>query len=140
MAPPRDCAYKNIMMDASALFPKGFHPVIQSLLPDASGESHALSRAGVPINYYFIDFGISSRFAPDASSRLIVGSMGLDQEPPELSRTVPYDPFKLDVFLIGNLIRRHFCDVSTAHLNSSRATYEGRPSRSTPTCKCWNRW
>ncbi|KAL1946975.1 hypothetical protein VTO73DRAFT_15079 [Trametes versicolor] len=106
----RDCAYKNIMMEASALFPRGFHPVIQSLLPDISGEAHPLSRAGVPINYYFIDFGISSRFAPDATSRLVVGSSGLDQEPPELSDTVPYDPFKLDVLIIGNLIRRRFCD------------------------------
>ncbi|OJT09372.1 hypothetical protein TRAPUB_14154 [Trametes pubescens] len=115
----RDCAYKNIMMDASALFPQGFHPVIQSLLPDASGEAYALSRATVPIRYCFIDFGISSRFAPDASSRLVVGSLGLDREPPELSPTMPYDPFKLDVFLIGNLIRRHFCDVCTAHSISS---------------------
>ncbi|OJT09375.1 hypothetical protein TRAPUB_14157 [Trametes pubescens] len=62
------------------------------------------------INYYYIDFGISTRITPDSPSRLVVGSWGLDWEPPELSETVPYDPFKLDVFLIGNLMRRQFCD------------------------------
>ncbi len=117
----RDCAYKNIMMDASALFPRGFHPVIQCSLPDVSAEAPVLSRAVMHINYYFIDFGISSYFRPDSFSRLVVGSSGLDQEPPELSRIVPYDPFKLDVFLIGNLIRRHFCDVCTSRHTSSRA-------------------
>ncbi|EIW62121.1 uncharacterized protein TRAVEDRAFT_44951 [Trametes versicolor FP-101664 SS1] len=106
----RDCAYKNVMMDAAALFPRGFHPVLQLSLPDISSDAPVLSRAAVPINYYYIDFGISTRFTPDSPSKLVVGSWGLDWEPPELSETVPYDPFKLDVFLIGNLMRRQFCD------------------------------
>ncbi|KAL1937550.1 hypothetical protein VTO73DRAFT_13045 [Trametes versicolor] len=107
----RDCAYKNVMMDASALYPRGFHPILQASLPDISSDAPVLSRAAAPVNYYFIDFGISTRFTSDAPSRLVVGSWGLDGEPPELSETVPYDPFKLDVFLIGNLMRRQFCDV-----------------------------
>ncbi|KAI0350534.1 kinase-like protein [Trametes cingulata] len=101
----RDCAFKNIMMDASALFPRGFHPIAQSRLPDVSDTAPVLSRTAVPVHYYFIDFGISTRFMSD-EPRLVVGTLGLDQEPPELSDDVPYDPFKLDVFLIGNLIRR----------------------------------
>lgn len=129
---PRDCAYKNIMMDASALFPRGFHPVVQSALPDISAEAPALSRTAAPVNYFFIDFGISSHFPLDSSPRLVVGSSALDHEPPELSCTVPYDPFKLDVFFIGNLIRRHFCDVSTVHDHDSPvAYYKDRLSRST---------
>ncbi|OJT09381.1 hypothetical protein TRAPUB_14163 [Trametes pubescens] len=107
----RDCAFKNIMMDASALFPRGFHPISKTRLPDVSGIAPTLSRSKAPVKYYFIDFGISTRFAPQ-SSRLVVGTAGLDQEPPELSDDVPYDPFKLDVFLIGNLIRRELHAVS----------------------------
>ncbi|KAL7282051.1 hypothetical protein ACG7TL_003518 [Trametes sanguinea] len=101
----RDCAYKNVMMDAPALFPRGFHPDMDYKLPDMSGPAPVLSRSDAPVRYYLIDFGISTRFTPDMP-RLVVGCDGLDQEPPELSVTVPYDPFKLDVFLIGNLIRR----------------------------------
>ncbi|KAI0334855.1 hypothetical protein GY45DRAFT_1242123 [Cubamyces sp. BRFM 1775] len=102
----RDCAYKNIMMDASALFPRGFHPVAQTALPDAVTSAPVLSRSAARVHYYFIDFGISTRFDPKSSSpRLVTGKDGLDQEPPELSKTIPYDPFKLDVFLIGNLVR-----------------------------------
>ncbi|KAL1937554.1 hypothetical protein VTO73DRAFT_13049 [Trametes versicolor] len=101
----RDCAFKNIMMDASALFPCGFHPISKTRLPDVSGSAPTLSLSKAPVKNYFIDFGISTRFAPQ-SSRLVVGTPGPDQEPPELSDNVPYDPFKLDVFLIGNLIRR----------------------------------
>ncbi|KAI0637717.1 hypothetical protein C8Q77DRAFT_1047583 [Trametes polyzona] len=105
----RDCAFKNVMMDASDLFPKGFHPVLQMSLPDISGKAPTRSRADVPIKYYYIDFGISTQF-PAGAPRLVTGTLGLDREPPELSDAVPYDPFKLDVFLIGNLIRRELCD------------------------------
>lgn len=108
----RDCAYKNVMMDASGLFPKGFHPVLQTSLSDGVTPASVLSRAAAtsPIKYYYIDFGISTCFTSDALRR-VIGTSGLDREPPELSDTVPYDPFALDVFLIGNLIRRRFCDV-----------------------------
>ncbi|KAI9063416.1 hypothetical protein FKP32DRAFT_1592485 [Trametes sanguinea] len=105
----RDCAFKNIMIDASALYPRGFHPTMQGDLPDMSGVAPVLSRSATPVRYYLIDFGISTRFEPGAR-RLVVGRDGLDREPPELSATVPYDPFKLDVFLIGNLIRHSFVE------------------------------
>lgn len=97
-------------MDASAMFPQGFHPIVQTRLPDVSGRAPVLSRSVVPVKYYYIDFGISTRFTSDAP-RLVVGTLGLDEEPPELSDSIPYDPFKLDVFLIGNLIRRELYDV-----------------------------
>ncbi|KAI9063417.1 kinase-like protein [Trametes sanguinea] len=106
----RDCAFKNIMMDASALFPKGFHAIAQQMLADGVTPATVLSRASAPVHYYFIDFGISTRFTDD-SPRLVVGTDGLDREPPELSKTVPYDPFKLDVFLIGNMIRHTLYEV-----------------------------
>ncbi|KAI9063419.1 hypothetical protein FKP32DRAFT_1572053 [Trametes sanguinea] len=112
----RDCAYKNIMMDASAMYPHGFHPIVKTLLPDVSGPAPVVSRTFVPVQYYYIDFGISTWFTDSDAPRLVVGTLGLDREPPELSDTVPYDPFKLDVFLIGNLIRREL------HANYSNLT------------------
>lgn len=35
----------------------------------------------------------------------MTGIFGLDQDVPELSREIPYDPFKVDVFIIGNMFR-----------------------------------
>ncbi|EIW62126.1 uncharacterized protein TRAVEDRAFT_44958 [Trametes versicolor FP-101664 SS1] len=104
----RDCAYKNIMMDATAVFPKGFHPMAETTLPDLSGLAPFVRRIDVPVKYYFIDFGISTQFAPDQHPRLVLGTDGLDDEVPELSNTVPYDPFKTDIFIIGNLLRQQF--------------------------------
>ncbi|KAI0767251.1 kinase-like domain-containing protein [Fomes fomentarius] len=108
----RDCAYKNIMMDATAIFPRGFHPVTDICLPDdITRFAPTLPRSKVPVTYYFVDFGISSLFAGDQASRLVTGSFGLDEEVPELSDEVPYDPFKVDIFILGNL----FCQTFVEH-------------------------
>ena len=41
-----------------------------------------------------------------------MGLDGRDGEVPELSATVPYDPFKTDMFIIGNLFKHKFFLVS----------------------------
>ena len=66
----RDYEYKNIMMDASAMYPQGFHP---------SRWAPYVSRRSVGVQYYFADFGLSSHFPPEAQSRLVVGDAGRDQ-------------------------------------------------------------
>ncbi|TFY74874.1 hypothetical protein EWM64_g9137 [Hericium alpestre] len=107
----RDCSEKNLMMDASAMYPLGFHPVKDLFLPDINipARSTILSRSQVGgVRYYFVDFGISSIITPDAPSRLVLGLDGRDQDVPELSDEDPYDPFKVDIFTIGNLFRRLF--------------------------------
>jgi len=63
------------------------------------------------VKYYYVDFGLSTHFPPDAESRVVVGVAGRDQEVPELSEDVPYDPFKVDVFIIGNMLRNEFQNV-----------------------------
>ncbi|KAL1945656.1 hypothetical protein VTO73DRAFT_1658 [Trametes versicolor] len=105
----RDCAYKNVMMDASALYPHGHHPILHDFLAnDISKRAPVLSRQAGTVKYYFIDFGISSRFASDEVNKLVLGSKGLDKSAPELSDTALYDPFELDVYLLGNLFREIF--------------------------------
>ncbi|KAI0039018.1 hypothetical protein FA95DRAFT_1504750 [Auriscalpium vulgare] len=110
----RDAASPNIMMDASAMFPKGFHPIDQASLPDMSAIAPSRSRLSAGVKYFFVDYGISSEFPLDSNpaSRLVVGTLGRDQEPPELSDTVPYDPFKLDIFVLGNVFRREYYEVA----------------------------
>lgn len=99
------------MMDPSALYPHGFHPIRQNDLPDLSGLARSRSRSEVRIKYYFIDFGISVHIPPHVYPKLAVGNFGRDQEVPELSADVPYDPFKLDIYIIGNMFRQEIYNV-----------------------------
>ncbi|KAF9800520.1 hypothetical protein IEO21_10342 [Rhodonia placenta] len=98
-------------MDANALFPKGFNPVYDIFLPDGITPASGRSRKDMPITYYYIHFGISVYIPPDTHPKLAVGPHGRDQEVPELSADIPYDPFKVDIFIIGNFFRRNLYDV-----------------------------
>ena len=81
---------------------------------DRSGKGPAerRSRSSGAVKYYFVDFGISTKVEP-GESPLVLGRAGLDQEVPELSDEVPYDAFKVDVFIIGNTFKSMICDVSS---------------------------
>ncbi|KAG9047865.1 hypothetical protein FS837_001341 [Tulasnella sp. UAMH 9824] len=99
----RDCAFDNILMDGRALFPNGWHP--QTFLATRD----ALDSAGRPalrevrdLRYYFIDFGLSTH-----GESMTLGEDG-QEEAPELSLTVPYDPYKLDVYILGKAYARFF--------------------------------
>lgn len=98
-------------MDANSLYPRGFHPVLLRRLPDISSNAPVLSRAQGTVKYYYVDFGISVCIHFDSENRLVVGTLGRDQDVPELSRTIPYDPFKVDIFIIGNLLLKNFQQV-----------------------------
>lgn len=58
-----------------------------------------------PVRYHPADFGLSVRIPPGAqcSSLVILGQTATH----ELSDTVPYDPFKVDNFVLGNDVRQH---------------------------------
>ena len=71
-----------------------------------------MPRSNVPVTYYFTDFGISSMFSSDDVDRVVTGSDGLDRDLPELSKVIPYDPFKADIFILGNTFRQSFLEVS----------------------------
>ncbi|OCH90635.1 hypothetical protein OBBRIDRAFT_819196 [Obba rivulosa] len=107
----RDCAPKNLMMAADAMYPLGFHPIMYRCLPDGESVAPYLPRYKVGVKYYYIDFGISVYIPPDKHPKLVTGFLGRDREVPELSATVPYDPFKVDVFIIGNVLRKQFYEI-----------------------------
>jgi len=105
----RDCVAENIMMDADAMYPEGFHPVNLDYTPDFSGPAVYTARTLAGAKYYFVDFGISVYIPESNPPALVTGHNGRDQDPPELSDDIPYDPFKLDIFIIGNMFDRDFC-------------------------------
>lgn len=100
-------------MDAKAMYPDGHHPVRLGYSPDALYRVSPLPRAGRPIRYFYIDFGLSLRF-PAGAVPSAGGVVGRDRDVPELSNSVPYDPFKVDVFTLGNLYSKEFEQVQYA--------------------------
>jgi len=117
----RDCSDANIMMDATHMYPLGFHPVRDRFLNDVSTRAPVIPRSELGVKYYFVDFGISSYFPLGSQGGLVYGTAGRDQDVPELSDEIPYDPFKVDIFTIGNVFRKLFHEVCPlTHSNSSR--------------------
>ncbi|KZV99363.1 hypothetical protein EXIGLDRAFT_640536 [Exidia glandulosa HHB12029] len=98
----RDCSGWNILQDARSAFPGvRCHPLRIGMSEDAKTSYWPRPRCMCNFRYYFIDFGLSTRFE-GPGPYLVTGTMGRDQSAPELSETVPYDPFKTDVYMLGN--------------------------------------
>lgn len=118
------------MMDGDKMYPEGFHPVRVNYTPDRSDFAEHTSRSAVGVKYYFVDFGISVHIPEGLRPGLVQGLLGRDQEPPELSarvpgnplEQVPYDPFKLDVFMIGNMLKREFYKVRVCLMQISASS------------------
>lgn len=104
-------------MDATPMFPMGWHPQRPHRSPDAAtpiGRGRSRTAVG-GVKYYFIDFGISSY---DQDS--VLGFDGQERAP-ELSQEVPYSPYKLDVYILGMVYENFLIDVSaypTVHTRS----------------------
>ncbi|KAJ7144698.1 kinase-like domain-containing protein [Mycena filopes] len=113
----RDCTGRNIMMDGQHLFPDGFHPRFQVLSPDRRRRAKHYTRTQRPVKYYLIDFGISTAFKP-GEAHIATQILGRDRTVPEFIRiedlpdtpasALLHDPFPVDVYYIGNTIRREF--------------------------------
>ncbi|KAF8069090.1 hypothetical protein FPV67DRAFT_1414680, partial [Lyophyllum atratum] len=100
----RDPCQFNLMMDASELIPEGFH-FLRPITYDGINEWSEWRERGSSksLRYYFIDFGLSRRYSANVNIR-DVGIWGQDKSFPERSSTIPYDPFKTDVYQLGNFI------------------------------------
>ncbi|KAI0340528.1 hypothetical protein BDW22DRAFT_1485965 [Trametopsis cervina] len=70
------------------------------------------SEAPQTVKYYFIDFSVS--VCPVRGYRPVGGIHSRDKEPPEyVIDDEEYNPFALDVFLVGNMLRHEFLDKFT---------------------------
>ncbi|KII93048.1 hypothetical protein PLICRDRAFT_170843 [Plicaturopsis crispa FD-325 SS-3] len=110
-----DCATYNIMMDATRLYPQGWHPLRRDCEPDAFTQLSAPpSRTDNLIRYYFIDFGLSIRFS-EGESHIIRTSGGMPQEKtvPELLVDAPYDAYKTDIYILGCVYRKELYEKFT---------------------------
>ncbi|EKM49909.1 uncharacterized protein PHACADRAFT_154561 [Phanerochaete carnosa HHB-10118-sp] len=105
-----DCARENVVIDAAALYPQGFHPSQLDMLPDLSGPAPVLKRSQSPCRYYFFDYEQSLYIPVDVSPKIAPCWFGWDSNIPEVEFSGrPYDPFKADVWLLGRVISREIC-------------------------------
>ncbi|KJA25639.1 hypothetical protein HYPSUDRAFT_37677 [Hypholoma sublateritium FD-334 SS-4] len=99
----RDACFFNLMVDSTKLVPDGDVSFSdQSRTEDLSRLLTPVARRSVaPLRYFFIDFETAVRFSPDDKNPRCVGRFGQEHDAPELSDTVPYNPFKLDIYQLG---------------------------------------
>jgi hypothetical protein len=99
-------------MEASGMFPRGFHPLMQNRDPGFAHWAKYLTRTQRPPKYYFVDFGIARRYDPANGPPLELPIEGGDRTVPEFQTSNDAcDPFPTDVYYLGNLIRQEFLEV-----------------------------
>ncbi|CAE6490485.1 unnamed protein product [Rhizoctonia solani] len=116
----RDCASANIMMKADTLFVSTPHPhpSYSYLTEDAQFRVGVKPRRGHTVKYYYIDFGLATLFPSYAERTLVTGADGRERDVPELlTPEIPYDPFKVDVWIIGRFLWKDFYAKSSGSLH-----------------------
>ncbi|KAJ6460149.1 hypothetical protein C8R47DRAFT_1081083 [Mycena vitilis] len=103
-----DIAPQNMVMEESRLIPKGSHWFDPNT---HHGFGHFFSwrnRCSLrpSVQYYYIDFGLSMHFPAGKESARAAMTLRTFPMIPELSLTVPYNPFYVDIFQLGLAMRR----------------------------------
>ena len=91
-------------MESGKMFPEGYHHRKDLRKPDLSGSAKFYTRTQRPSKYFIIDFGMSRRYECDNDS---------PTEPTFTEKGVQLqNPFQVDIYLAGELVRQGFLDVS----------------------------
>ena len=104
------------MMQADAIFSERCHPVLLNHNWTVQRILKPLPRSTAHVRYLYIDYGISTYIAPGKPLKLVTGVRGHVKDVPELSMDVPYNPYKVDIYIIGSTLRTLFLDVRPASL------------------------
>ncbi|KAJ2915958.1 hypothetical protein MD484_g4421, partial [Candolleomyces efflorescens] len=118
-----DISINNVMMDGKEMYPQDFHPVQHQMKKDYSGlVKNKYSRTEKAPKYYILDFGLSRRFELDEEPEAL-DTVGTDTTVPEYRNEYPIDPFFVDVYCVGNMLRQEFLDGDPSR--HSRKGYYG---------------
>jgi hypothetical protein len=94
-----------MMVDESQVVPKGSHFVFPVSHDEINYNLCWRHRCTVtPVDYFYIDFGLSMWHQDGHENATAIGVIGQLKDIPELSATVPYNPFKLDICQLGRTI------------------------------------
>ncbi|KAH9056533.1 kinase-like domain-containing protein [Lactarius vividus] len=102
----RDCTVNNIMFDPSDMYPKGYHISQINRSRDLKGRAERYTRTDRPPRYYLINFGLSRKYL----SRDVVDEplRGGDETTPEHLLGGRCNPFRTDIYNLGNVVREQF--------------------------------
>jgi len=101
------------MADTLHLYASPPHPSRPWMKLDYSGPTaKPVSRTKRPVKYYLMDFGLSKIYRPEDAPHREDPPWGGDKTVPEflVPNPLPCDPFPVDVYCLGNAIRRNFLD------------------------------
>jgi serine/threonine protein kinase len=104
-----DIAPQNMVIEESRLIPKGSHWCGLDSHSGFPGDFFSWkNRCSLrpAVQYYYIDFGLSKHFPGGKESARITATLRTFPMIPELSLTVPYNPFYVDVFQLGLAMSR----------------------------------
>ncbi|KAF9463082.1 kinase-like domain-containing protein [Collybia nuda] len=105
-----DVKFDNIMMDSAPLYNEPIHVVDYYMNQEYTRLVKRQTRTLCPVRYYYIDFGSAVQYNPeDGPPRIQVGHGG-DRTVPEFKNQTHCDPFAVDVYRLGNIIRECFTD------------------------------
>ncbi|TFK74320.1 hypothetical protein BDN72DRAFT_893294 [Pluteus cervinus] len=107
----RDIGIPNIMMDGDEMFPEGWNHFLGRLTPQGKPHRTFFTRTQKPSKYYLIDFGLSRRYDPSDPDPLERPILGGDRTVPEFQTgKESFNPFRTDIYYVGNLIRRYIME------------------------------
>ncbi|CAE6361321.1 unnamed protein product [Rhizoctonia solani] len=109
-----DIASANIMMDSQPLYDEPFHPFHKTLSLDAQRMIYPkYTRLEKRVRYYFIDMGFATWFSDPNSPRLLTGRLARTLAP-EQKIDIPYDPFAVDIYQLGIVIKQDIIPKNSA--------------------------
>lgn len=98
-------------MDSAPLYNEPIHVVNYYMNQDFTRKVKRQTRTLRPVKYYYIDLGSACQYNPeDGPPRIPIGHGG-DRTVPEFQTDTHCDPFAVDVYRLGNVIRECFTDV-----------------------------
>jgi hypothetical protein len=102
------------MLDPSNMYPESFHPVNTKRSRDLKHKAKGYSRTQRPTRYLLVGFAHSRYYDPANGDPVDmprpVGDK--DKQAPEKD---PCNPFRTDVYYLGEFIRTHYIKVRTFH-------------------------
>lgn len=89
------------------------HPVVKSRSYDFKRKVKCGTRTERPARYYYTDLGMSCRLPPNVKDPREDPIMGGDRTVPEHQRPCgPQNPYKTDIYCLGNTFRKEFLQAS----------------------------
>jgi len=102
------------MMDGSDICASPIHPFRSNKQRDGVTNSRFFTRTARPVKYYLIDFGHAKVYDSNISLEATLDAPGWgagDSTIPEFTKDADCNPFSVDVYCMGNLIRQEFTEV-----------------------------